>query len=411
MLRSVTGIAKTRHLSRFVRPFLLNGFDHYSTGQAVLGAGAPPPLEVINLRQYIKQITPELKPPVANKLIFSGEIKVMVVGGPNSRSDYHVEMGEELFYQLKGRMELEIVMNNRRRCIPIEEGQMFLLPAGIPHSPQRFADSIGLVFERERYEGELDAMRWYLPTERYDDPLRVQHEEFFHCTDLGTQIKEAIENYQQMLTGGGTDSPKSDTSLHSPEDISALNNLTDKFPVQPPFAYGIEAARAFTLAEAGVSVHKILDSEFSVFMIAHRDQKQLSTSCSGNSSGSSSSNIRTRAAIAENYGTSGTIGVSSSNISRTELNLIALGAKEIFLWQESGQSRILRVINSQTSGSSTHTEVALLSAGESCIIPATAGFEGSDEAEAIVIEQQGPDDRLMTVWNRPGRTLPPRLSQ
>lgn len=37
--------------------------------------------------------------------------------------------------------------------------QIFLLPAGVPHSPQRFADTVGLVIERRRLETELDGLR------------------------------------------------------------------------------------------------------------------------------------------------------------------------------------------------------------------------------------------------------------
>lgn len=43
-----------------------------------------------------------LKPPVANRLLYKDAIKVMVVGGPNQRTDYHLQRGEELFWQLKG---------------------------------------------------------------------------------------------------------------------------------------------------------------------------------------------------------------------------------------------------------------------------------------------------------------------
>lgn len=37
--------------------------------------------------------------------------------------------------------------------------QMFLLPARIPHSPQRYADTVGLVIERERLKTEIDGLR------------------------------------------------------------------------------------------------------------------------------------------------------------------------------------------------------------------------------------------------------------
>ena len=36
-----------------------------------------------------------VRPPLAgNKLLYGGQQKVMVVGGPNTREDYHIEIGE-----------------------------------------------------------------------------------------------------------------------------------------------------------------------------------------------------------------------------------------------------------------------------------------------------------------------------
>jgi 3-hydroxyanthranilate 3,4-dioxygenase len=85
-----------------------------------------------------------LKPPVSNKILFDGEqIKVMVVGGPNNRKDFHVEKGEELFYMLVGDMDLDIMENGERKRIHIAEGHFFLLPSCVPHSPQRYANTIG----------------------------------------------------------------------------------------------------------------------------------------------------------------------------------------------------------------------------------------------------------------------------
>eukprot|EP01031_Cornospumella_fuschlensis_P049069 gene49069-60066_t len=100
----------------------------------------------MDLAQKIEQLLPVLKPPVSNSMLFNDRLKVMIVGGPNQRKDFHIEMGEELFYQYRGDMEL-IIMNPDQQTIKIKEGEFFLLPAGIPHSPQRFADTVGIVFE------------------------------------------------------------------------------------------------------------------------------------------------------------------------------------------------------------------------------------------------------------------------
>jgi len=105
-----------------------------------------------------------LQPPVGNHLIFGSQeqLKVMFVGGPNQRPDYHINEGEELFFQLKGPLDLKIVEHNTPRNVRIEQGQMFCLPARVPHSPQRHAHSCGLVIERERLPHEWDGLRWFV---------------------------------------------------------------------------------------------------------------------------------------------------------------------------------------------------------------------------------------------------------
>jgi 3-hydroxyanthranilate 3,4-dioxygenase len=100
--------------------------------------------KAVNIQDYVNSVRDTLKPPVSNKILFDGEqIKVMVVGGPNNRKDFHVEKGEELFYMLVGDMDLDIMENGERKRIHIAEGHFFLLPSCVPHSPQRYANTIG----------------------------------------------------------------------------------------------------------------------------------------------------------------------------------------------------------------------------------------------------------------------------
>ena len=73
-------------------------------------------------------------------------MKVFYVGGPNQRKDYHMEEGEELFYMRKGDMTLKIVEGGVFKDVNIKEGQVFLLPAKIPHSPQRQANTVSSNF-------------------------------------------------------------------------------------------------------------------------------------------------------------------------------------------------------------------------------------------------------------------------
>lgn len=115
----------------------------------------------INLNAWIEDHRDLLKPPVGNKCIEQGDFIIMIVGGPNARSDYHLEEGPEFFYQIEGEMVLKVQENGAVRDIPIRAGEIFYLPPGIPHSPQRMANSVGLVIERKRLAHEQDALQWY----------------------------------------------------------------------------------------------------------------------------------------------------------------------------------------------------------------------------------------------------------
>jgi 3-hydroxyanthranilate 3,4-dioxygenase len=119
-------------------------------------------LQAFNFKKWIDENQHLLKPPVGNKKVFEdGEMTVQVVGGPNERADYHDDPVEEFFYQLKGNMVLKVGDNGNFYDVPIGEGDVFLLPAHVRHSPQRPAGSIGLVVEPQRHDDELDGFEWY----------------------------------------------------------------------------------------------------------------------------------------------------------------------------------------------------------------------------------------------------------
>ena len=119
-------------------------------------------LTPINFQKWIDENRSLLKPPVGNKLVWEDrEFIIMVVGGPNSRTDYHVNQGEEFFYQVEGDMTLKVIDEGKPVDIQIKAGEIYLLPGGMPHSPQRPANTVGLVVERKRLKEELDGFQWY----------------------------------------------------------------------------------------------------------------------------------------------------------------------------------------------------------------------------------------------------------
>jgi len=115
-----------------------------------------------NFMQWIDDHRHLLKPPVGNKVVYEDtEFIIMVVGGPNARKDYHYNEGEEFFYQLEGNINVRIQEDGKAVDVPIKEGEIFLLPPNIPHSPMRSEGSVGLVIERKRSETERDGLLWF----------------------------------------------------------------------------------------------------------------------------------------------------------------------------------------------------------------------------------------------------------
>jgi len=145
----------------------------------------------INFKDWIEEHRHLLKPPVGNKVVYEDtEFIIMVVGGPNTRKDYHIDEGEEFFYQIEGDITLKVMDNAKPKDINIGEGEIFLLPPKVPHSPQRSANTVGLVIERRRREGELDGFQWYC-----DKCNTKLYEEFFKLTDIVAQLPPVFDRF------------------------------------------------------------------------------------------------------------------------------------------------------------------------------------------------------------------------
>lgn len=194
--------------------------------------------KVFNLEDHIESVKPLLKPPVGNKMIFGDkeQVKFMCVGGPNARPDYHLEEGAELFYQLKGFMDLWIEHEGKRRGVRINEGEMFILPPNVPHSPQRYADTIGLVWERERSPDSKDGLRWYVDENFESDDLSILWEEYFYCEDLGSQLKPAIERYHAHECSKSRVAPEGIPMLNPPVLVNRDAPVSAPFQLAPALA-------------------------------------------------------------------------------------------------------------------------------------------------------------------------------
>jgi 3-hydroxyanthranilate 3,4-dioxygenase len=148
-------------------------------------------LTAFNLQQWIDEHRHLLEPPVCNQQVFEeNDFIVMIVGGPNARKDYHLDEGPELFYQIEGDMVLRVIDDGEAQELVIRAGEMLLLPPRVPHSPQRLADTVGLVIERARLPHELDGFMWFC-----DNCTNKLYEEFVYVDDIVGQLPPIFERF------------------------------------------------------------------------------------------------------------------------------------------------------------------------------------------------------------------------
>ena len=148
--------------------------------------------QAFSFKQWIDGHRHLLKPPVGNKMIFedTDDFIVMVVGGPNARKDFHYNEGEEFFYQIEGDITLKVMDGTKVIDIPIREGDIYLLPPKVPHSPQRPANTVGLVIERKRNSGEKDGFQWYC-----EECGQKLYDEYFELKNIVTQLPPIMERF------------------------------------------------------------------------------------------------------------------------------------------------------------------------------------------------------------------------
>lgn len=146
-----------------------------------------------NLRQWIDENRDLLKPPVGNKNIYkheSDDFIVMVVGGPNARKDYHYNETDEFFYQLEGEIQIGLQVDGEKQVVHLSAGDVFLVPAGVPHSPARSEGSVGLVVEIKNKKGKKDGLMWYC-----DHCNNLLHKVYFPLEDIEKDFLKHFKDF------------------------------------------------------------------------------------------------------------------------------------------------------------------------------------------------------------------------
>lgn len=145
----------------------------------------------LNILKWIDENRHLLKPPVSNKVVYKdADFIIMIVGGPNSRKDYHYNESEEFYYQLEGDIVVGIQENGKAVDLPIKQGEIFLLPAKEPHQPRRGTNTVGLVIEYRRAPGVKDGLLWFC--EKCNNKL---YEEYFVLTNIEQQFQTVFAKY------------------------------------------------------------------------------------------------------------------------------------------------------------------------------------------------------------------------
>uniref|UniRef100_A0A914VT60 3-hydroxyanthranilate 3,4-dioxygenase n=1 Tax=Plectus sambesii TaxID=2011161 RepID=A0A914VT60_9BILA len=182
-------------------------------------------LTTFHVSSWVQENEKDFEPPVCNKAMYSDQLKAFFVGGPNQRADYHIEAGEELFYQVSGDMCLKVVEKGEKKDMVIKERHMFLLPARIQHSPQRFAGTIGCVVERTRAPWEKDGLRYFVK-----DSTAPLYERWFHLEDVVKDLPPVIKGFFAS-EAHATGAPTADSVVESDRPYEPDHETT----LDPPF--------------------------------------------------------------------------------------------------------------------------------------------------------------------------------
>ena len=136
-----------------------------------------PHLQGFNLRQWIDDNRADWG---QRRVIWQdSDFIAFVTRGPNRRKDYHINPGDEIFYQLEGELNLHYLKQDQHELAVLKAGDIFLLPKLVPHSPRRADGSWTYVVERKRGPNEMDRFIWpcekcagtlYQTEVRFDDP-------------------------------------------------------------------------------------------------------------------------------------------------------------------------------------------------------------------------------------------------
>lgn len=145
----------------------------------------------IHLLSWIEANLDSFAGPVSNRVVWpDADLIFMVIKGPNARTDFHIDPGDEIFMQLSGTIRVDLRTEQGVETRMLHQGEIMRVPAHVPHSPMRPAGSVGVVIERRRGPDEMDHLDWYCDV--CDNRL---HRATFNLADIETDLIAALRSF------------------------------------------------------------------------------------------------------------------------------------------------------------------------------------------------------------------------
>jgi 3-hydroxyanthranilate 3,4-dioxygenase len=181
------------------------------------------PLAAFSLMGWIEENRENFPKPVGNKVIWQDTEFIAFVSGANARNDFHINPGDEIFFQLKGDARVDLMIDGKRVINPLRQGEIVLIPAGVPHAPRRPAGTWGFIVERKRRPDELDGFAWHC--EHCDHKIYSLE---FHLEDIETQFASKLRDFN------------ADEALRTCQNCGEVLEVPDDFVMDqlPPSARG-----------------------------------------------------------------------------------------------------------------------------------------------------------------------------
>ncbi|RLS86668.1 MAG: 3-hydroxyanthranilate 3,4-dioxygenase, partial [Planctomycetota bacterium] len=90
----------------------------------------------------------------------------------------------------KGDIAVKTIQDGKVHTHPIKEGEVFFIPANVPHSPQRGPNTLGLVVERCRPEGEPEHLIFFC-----EHCNTMVYDKVFDCKNIVTHFAAEMEAF------------------------------------------------------------------------------------------------------------------------------------------------------------------------------------------------------------------------